>query len=387
MLLAAATLVVMAGAVISPVVALIRGEFGLGPGQAGVVITTHSLLVALSGPLVGSLIDRVGTRRVLLAGLVCYAAFGAAGVLATTYPLLLASRAAFGVAAAGVVNGMVVSLLNLWQGRARDTVLGYRATAGAVGGILWPILGGALGGISWQAPFVGYLLALPIAAAAAWLVPDTRPAEDRAGGSAAPLRMRRLLRQTPLLLGLYTLVFTMAVLLYAVVVFVPQRLAQLGVTDPLVVSVFIAATTAATGLVGLVYGRIRRHLRYRPIFLTGLGLPVAGFAVLAFATQPWVLLAGTPLLGLGMGLIMPAALVLVGELTPERARGRATAYLNSVMLAGQFTSPLLLGALASPHGIRVAFLAAAALAAGVAAAAAATFHPDRATRPAAREAT
>ncbi|MDR7301405.1 MFS transporter [Haloactinomyces albus] len=383
-LLASATLGVMAGAVISPVVALIRDDFDLGAGQAGVVITTHSLLIALSGPLVGALIDRTGTRRVLAAGLVAYAVFGAAGALATGYPALLASRAAFGVAAAAVINGLTVSLLNLWQDRA-DTVMGYRSTAGSIGGILWPMLGGALGGISWRGPFTVYLIALPIAAAAIWLVPDARPprgtSADTAAGSTAdtPVRISTLLRRTPALLWIYALSLTTAVLLYAVMVFVPQRLARLDVTDPLAVSVFIAVTTAATALVGLVYGRIRRHLRYYPIFLVGLTLPIAGFAILAAATRPWMLLAGTPLLGLGMGLIMPATSVLVGTAVPRQVRGRAISYLTSMMLLGQFASPLLLGPIAGPHGIRAVFLAAAILAALIALAAATAFRPDRLT--------
>lgn len=383
MLLAAATLGVLAGAVISPVVALIRDDFNLGAGQAGVVITTHSLLVALSGPLVGSLIDRVGTKRILLGGLVAYGVFGAAGALATSYPLLLASRAAFGVAAAAVVNGLTVTLLNLWQGRARDTVMGCRATAGSVGGVLWPVLGGALGGISWRGPFAVYLVALPIAAATLWLVPDSGPAGTTSarGSATKPPRMLTVLRRTTMLMWLYALIFTTAVLLYAVVVFVPQRLAQLGVTEPVIVSVFIATTTGAAGLVGLVYGRIRRHLRYRPIFLTGLTLPVGGFAILGLASQPWMLLAGTPLFGLGMGLMMPATTVLVGEIVPQEARGRATSYLTSMMLLGQFASPLLLGSLAGPHGIRAVFLAAACIAALAAVVVAAAVRPDRITAP------
>lgn len=377
-LLAVATLGVMSGAVISPVVAQLRGEFDLNAGQAGLVITTHSLLVALAGPPIGTLIDRIGTRRVLLSGLVAYSVFGAAGALAPSYPLLLVSRALFGVAVAAVINGFTVTLLNLWQGRARDTVMGYQATAGSVGGMLWPVLGGALGGVlGWTGPFAVYLLAVPIAVAAALLVPDSQAhssiTTDTPG--IAP-RMWTVVRQTPTVLAVYALIFTTAVLLHAVVVFVPQRLAQLGVTDPLVISVFISVTTVASAIVGLAYGRIRAHVGYRPILVTGLALPVVGFVVLGMATHPATLLIGTPLLGLGLGLIMPAAPVLVGEIVPDRARGRVVSYLESSMLLGQFASPLLLGALVAPYGLRAVFLAAAAISA-LAAVATAAFPFNR----------
>lgn len=383
-LLAAATLVVMAGAVISPVLTLIQDEFGLSPGRAGLIITTHSLLIAATAPLVGALIDRMGTKRVLLAGLAAYGVFGGAGALATSYPLLLASRVLFGVAAAGVMNGLTVSLLNLWQGRARDTVMGYQATAISAGGVLWPIIGGILGGIGWREPFAVYLIALPIAVAAVWLVPDSRPGSRPAstGTSAGStptgeLWMRDLLGRTPVLLWLYGLVFIVQLLLYSIIVFVPQRLDELGVTQPLIISVYIAVINVAAGLIGLVYGRIRSRLSYRRIFLTGTALPVAAFAVLFLATQPWMLLVGTPLFGLGMALALAAIPVRIGETVPQQARGRAISYMSSMLLLGQFASPVLLGPLSAPFGNRGVFLAAATISTLAAGAITVSFPPDQ----------
>lgn len=376
---------------ISPVVTLIRDAFGLGPALSGLVITTHSLLIAVFAPLVGSLIDRVGTRRVMLTGLVAYAVFGAAGALAPTYPLLLASRAAFGVAAAGVINGLFVSLQNLWQGRARDTVMGYQATAASVGGVAWPLVGGVLGGlVGWQGPFAVYLIALPVAAVAVWLLPDSRSgdgtasADPSSGGDSASsppagtLLMRNLVRETPVLPWLYGLGFVIQVLLYSIVTYLPQRLDELGVTHPLLISVFIAAINVAAGLVGLVYGRLRGHLRYRSIFLAGFVLPVTAFAVLSLATRPWILLLGPLLFGPALALVLSATPARIGDAVPEHARGRATSYMSSLLMLGQFASPLLLGPVAGLFGIRAVFLTAAAISALATVAIAAAFHPDRA---------
>ncbi|TQN28502.1 putative MFS family arabinose efflux permease [Haloactinospora alba] len=379
-LLASATLVVMAGAVISPVVALIREDLDLSSDQAGLVITTHSLLIALSGPLVGTVIDRIGTRRVLMTGLLAYALFGGGAALADTYPLLLASRALFGVAAACVVNGLTVSLLNLWQGPARDAVMGYRATASSIGGVVWPLLGGALGEISWRGPFLVYLVALLVLVGTALLVPETRSsAPDRAstsetrGASTSP-GVWTLLRNQPALLWPYLLLFAMATLQYSIVVFLPQRLAQLGVSNTMTVSVFISVMTGATGVIGLFYGRLRRNRSYRSLLTAGTALPLAGLVTLAAGSQPWMLLAGPVLFGLGAGLVMPAAPVLVSQAVPERMQGRAASTLNSTMLLGQFASPMLLGAFAGPFGIRGVFVAAAVACVLLVLAVAATFR-------------
>lgn len=52
-LLLSSTLSVMAGASISPVLALIQDDLGIGNTAAGFVLTTHGLTMALAGPLVG----------------------------------------------------------------------------------------------------------------------------------------------------------------------------------------------------------------------------------------------------------------------------------------------------------------------------------------------
>jgi MFS family permease len=79
-LLLASTLTVMAGAIIAPVLPLIRGELAIGPTAAGLIVTTHGLVIALAAPVVGRLVDRHGPRRTLAGGLALYGLAGGAGL-------------------------------------------------------------------------------------------------------------------------------------------------------------------------------------------------------------------------------------------------------------------------------------------------------------------
>lgn len=76
-------------------------------------------------------------------------------------------------------------------------------------------------------------------------------------------------------------------------------------------------------------------------------------------------------------MALAAIPVRIGELAPQQARGRAISYVSSMLLLGQFASPLLLGTLAAPYGIRAVFLCAAALSALAAVAIAVAFPQDR----------
>ncbi|WP_309054009.1 MFS transporter [Streptomyces sp.] len=358
-LLLTSTLGVMAGSVISPVVEVIRGDLGVSGTAAGLVVTAHALAVAVISPLAGRLIDLWGVRSPLAWGLFLFAAGGATGLFATSYPVLIAGRLVFGIGAAAVFTGTTVALLQLFQGSRRDRVMGWRSSANSVGGVLWPLLGGAVGGISWHAPFAVYLVGLPLGLLVLVVLPRTRGSASTASGGALVL-----LRRSPGLVGYYALQAASSVFLYAMVVFLPQRLAALGITEPLQVSLYsVVVTSAAGSLVGLWYARLRTRLSYSALLRVAALAWTGAFAVLGVAGSPALLLAGTALLGIGQGLSLPSLTVLINETAPGALRGRATSLAGTVIFGGQFLAPLLVGPLIEATSSTTGFLAAAGLAA------------------------
>ncbi|MFD2473513.1 MFS transporter [Amycolatopsis silviterrae] len=360
-LLASAALGAEAGAVLGPVVVLIRDDFRLSPGQAGLVIAMHGLLIAACAPVAGALVDRIGTKRLLTAALIAYGVFGGLGALAGSYPLLLLIRALFGLAVGVMTVAYTVGMLTLRHSSGRAAIMGYQSGIGNVGQVLWPLLAGIIGGldIGWRGPFLLYLIALPLAAAAVWLVPDTRRDNSEPAG---PVRMRAVVREAPILLWLYALIFIIAVLLYVLVAFLPQRLNQLGVSDPLAVAAFLAAATGPAAVVGMIYGRIQTRLRPHTILVLALALPALGFVLLSLAARPPLLLFGAALIGIGIGLVMPAVPTLASESVPAAALGRATSWIYALFPLGNFAAPLLLGPLAGgPSGFRAIFGVSAAI--------------------------
>ncbi|WP_019875409.1 MFS transporter [Sporichthya polymorpha] len=124
-------------------------------------------------------------------GLAVYGLAGGAGLFTDSYPALLASRVLFGLGAALVFTGSTVGLLNLFRGAAQDRVMGWRTSATAVGALSWPLIGGALGTLSWHAPFGVYLVGVGVGAAALRALPDDRPAHRPAAGIRTALGVAR----------------------------------------------------------------------------------------------------------------------------------------------------------------------------------------------------
>ncbi|MEU0382848.1 MFS transporter [Streptomyces chartreusis] len=355
-LLFASTLAVMAGSIITPVLEVIRGDLDVSGTAAGLIITAHGLAIAVTSPIVGRLIDRWGVRGPLAGGLVLYAVAGAAGLFTDGYTLLIASRLVFGIGAAAVFSGTTVAMLSFYQGPQRDRVMGWRSTATSVGGVVWPLIGGALGGLSWHAPFGVYLVGVPVALAALLTLPTDRPAPTGKNAGLLPL-----LRTRPALIGYYALQAAAAVLLYGVVVFLPQRLAQIDIVSPFVVSLYTVAMMAAMSLVGLVYAKLRAAAGYPALLRTAAATWVAAFVLLGLVDQPWLVIVAPVLFGIGQGIAFPALTVLVGEAAPAELRGQATSLSGTANFAGQFLSPLLLGPVIGATSITSGFLMAAGL--------------------------
>jgi MFS transporter, ACDE family, multidrug resistance protein len=255
-------------------------------------------------------------------------------------------------------------------GTARDKLMGWRSSAISVGGVIWPLLGGAVGAISWHAPFAIYLLGVPLALASWWVLPGTHAPKDApAPSQRATPRSFSLARvtwrgwMTPALLGVYGLQLVAAVLLYGFIVFVPLRLAEVGITAPARVAVFAAASSAAMTAVGLIYARVRTAMGHRPVLTFALGTLGLALGVLGLTASSTLMLTAAVMFGAGMGLVVPTLTVQVGEQSPAEVRGQATALLASVTFAGQVVAPLVLGPVHAATSVRGAFLTAATLAA------------------------
>lgn len=185
MIVAAATLTVTAGAILGPVVPGIRDGLGVSGALAGLIITTHGGLIVLTSPIAGALIDRYGPRRAFIGGLGLYGIGGGAGLLIESFWPLLLSRVVLGVGVAFLYTGVTILIYDLYEGEEMDRVLGLRSGANSLGAAIWPLVGGALGTVTWQLPFGVYLIALPLGALAAITIPATGRGERRSTASDA----------------------------------------------------------------------------------------------------------------------------------------------------------------------------------------------------------
>jgi len=353
---ASATLTIMAGSIIAPVLNLMRDGLGVAPSSVGLIITTHGLFMALFSPLMGSIIDRKGTRRPYIAALLCYGIAGGSGLLINSFWVLLISRAFLGIGLAGIFAGINVLILNMYDGIERDRVMGWRGSAQSFGGVIWPLIGGALGTLSWRFPFAVYMLAIPIALFAIVGVPEPVIQQRSGPQSQSATSVFTVFRESPVLFTIYGLIFFGNLLLYSIVIFLPQLLENFGISSTFRIGLFITAMTAAAGVTAFIYGKIRSRFSYRVIVTIAAALWTVAFTTISQAPSSRIIAMAVALFGVSQGLIMPTVMVWVGAVVPPSFRGRFSSYLGTFGFIGQFLSPILFAPVFMLLGLRGVFL-------------------------------
>lgn len=355
-ILASATLTIMAGSIIAPVLNLMRDGLGITTSNVGLIITTHGLFMALSCPLLGSIIDHAGVRRPYIVALFIYGLAGGSGLLIDSFWILLLSRACFGIGLAGVFTGINVLILNMYDKIQRDRVMGWRGSAQSFGGVIWPLIGGALGIISWRLPFAVYMVAIPIALLTIAAVPEPIIHQQSESNPQSSTSVLTIFRDGRVLYIIYGLIFTGNLFLYAFIIFLPQLLEGFGISNTFKIGLFITFITAAAGVTAFVYGKIRSHFSYHVIATIAAALWLLSFSIISLAPGVWIIAVALVLYGVSQGLILPTVMVWVGDVVPRSFRGRFSSYLGTFGLAGQFLSPILLAPVFMQLGFKGVFL-------------------------------
>jgi EmrB/QacA subfamily drug resistance transporter len=140
------------------------------------VFTTYNVVFAALLIPAGRLADRLGRRRVFLAGLVLFGVASAACALAPTAGTLIAARALQAVAAALLAPASLALLLPAFPPHRRGMAVGTWGAMGGIAAATGPALGGLLvDAYGWRAVFV---VNLPVVAltlvAGAMVLTETR---------------------------------------------------------------------------------------------------------------------------------------------------------------------------------------------------------------------
>ncbi len=106
---------------------------------------------------------------------------------------------------------------------------------------------------------------------------------------------------------------------------------------------------------------VAERLREIPVVIGASVISAIGAVIAALAPTPIVAYFGFGILGLGVSVIGPMGLALVGKLVAPHLRTEAISRTAVIGFSGFFFAPMLMGLLSDAFGLRAAFLAVAVL--------------------------
>jgi EmrB/QacA subfamily drug resistance transporter len=394
-----------------------------GTGDLQWIVDAYSLVFAAVMLPAGVIGDRLGRKRLLLAGLVVFLAASLWCALSVSAGELIAARALMGLGA-GIVFPLSIAVVSAAFGDDdRPQAIGILTAAVAVGLPLGPVLGGVLlQHFSWHSVFwINVPAGCLTLAAGIVLMPESRNPAARPfdapgallstaaivclvwgfidgpehGWTAAPtwgllagsavLLVAFVLRERsaahmlvdPALFGdrrfSWGTAATVAVsvALFAIMFVVPQYLQSVAGDDPVSAGLRLLPVMAGLLVAGAAAGQLVQAAGTRLTVAAGLTLLTGGLAVLSqvhLATGYAVVAAGLALCGLGIGASIAAAMNAVMAAAGGEA-GIGASVNSALRQVGGAIAVAVLGSVLSATYARDLRPALAALPAGVAAAA------------------
>ncbi|WP_040835714.1 MFS transporter [Nocardia brevicatena] len=357
------------------------------PSDVQWILDSYVLVFAGLLLTAGSLSDRFGRRRMLIAGLVLFGAASSGAVLSTEPWQLVAARAAMGIGGSLLMPSTLSILMTTFDESERRLAFAAWSTVSIVGIVAGPTLGGLLLQHYWWGSV--FLLNIPVAlvaiGAALALIPETtgeqRPVDligvvlsivaltstvyliiERewntvalvlAFGAAVGFVVWERRQEHPMLpLGLFAnrdftgtcctlllMVFGMG----AVMLMLTQYLQFVLGYGPMKAGLALLPYAVAGAVFNGLGATLGKKISNKTLIVTGLLVMAAAFVVLALGTGYLAVLVSMLVMGIGGGLAGPAAYAAIMNTIPLRHAGVGSALNDTLQQVGMAVSIAFLG--------------------------------------------
>ena len=293
---------------------------------------------AVASPVAGLLVDRIGYRRVYVAALILFVCAGSAPMVLDDLRAVLACRVLLGISVAGALTAALSKIGRLPADR-RPALFGYQGVAGGLTAVaVFPIVGW-LARQGWHVPFAVNLVGLVFLPVVLSL-----PREEDAYPTA-----RRIPAWNP---GLFSGVSATLCLFAATIgllMFVdnqvsPFYLMSIGIKDPSLASIPLAASSTAAIAGSALYGVVHRRLGTAWTFIA-VGLVIA-FGLMLCGTANSLPTFTIALIVMGAALAVSLANLNTGAVeTGTQTAGKSLGAIVGATYLAPVILPLIVGPL------------------------------------------
>lgn len=344
-------LTVMAGAAVAPALNVIKAYFAdSNPMFVQMIVSMPAVFIFLTSFIFPKLCNHMGTKTLVILGLVLYTVGGCAAGLFSNIILVLIMRAIVGLGV-GIIMPLSTGLLPFYFPPEKQAqLMGVSSAMNQMGGVIATLISGVLAAISWRATFLVYLMGLiSIVLCAIFLPNDRMHSEEHHGDAKGSWHVFK-----------ENNAFIIAMFLHMSMFFVyPTNFAIETVKEAVIPAGLIAVIMAGMDVVafagGLLFVKtkklLKKHMRFcaPAIFLIGY--------LLMALIGGWVgILVGSAFIGFANGVGVPFIMSEASMRAGKTAATTVMPMLSAALYLGQFLSPILTNAVAGVFGSNILYL-------------------------------
>ncbi len=329
-------------------------SLGASKATAGLFLFVYTLSSAFAAPIMGTIADSIGRRRMLIAASVLFVVFSLAYGVVPWLPVVLVIAVLHGAIWSSMLSSSSAIMTDFIPAARRTEGLAYWGLAPTAAIAVAPMVGlfvHKLGG--WTALCVE--IAVLSALMSFWAA--RIPGGQHGNGSTMLPRLAELwdwnVVKTTLSLAVVSFGYG-GITSYVAILSLERGIRP----ESLFFTVFAITIVVVRVFTSRLGDRFGHKVLLYPAFVA---MPIS-FATLAVANTTWQMTAAAILFGIGLGASFPAFMTFVVANTDEQRRARTFGSVIWAFDTGIGLGSFFIGAIGQRHGLGVAFNVAAALA-------------------------
>ncbi|WP_349236195.1 MFS transporter [Cryobacterium sp. BB307] len=342
--------------VVIPVLPVYVRSFDVGYAEVGAVVSAFALMRLVGSTFTGRLVDWLGERVILTAGIVIVAVSSALVGLAQSFGEVLILRGAGGIGSAMFTIAAMSLLLATTAPSMRGRAVGFYQGGFLLGGMAGPAIGGLLATISLRAPFFFYAAMLLVAGVIGLILlrSPSRHSRDQQHPDASIIPFRVVLAdrrfQAACVAALAVGWATFGVRSALVPILVVEALGRTELWTGVAFAIAAVAQTLALAPAGYYVDKVGR----RPAIIGSFAVAAVSMLAMAFVTDIWLLIALLCVYGVASAFMGTAPAAAVGDAAGARS-GQPVAVFSAVSDLGAVIGPIVAGLLLDAYSYPAAF--------------------------------
>lgn len=333
-----------------PIMPTYMNELGITGSTVGLLVAAFSLAQLLASPFAGRLSDRIGRKKVIVAGLIVFAISELIFGLANVSWILFVSRMLGGIGAALIMPAVMAYVADTTTFEERAKGMGLVNAAITTGFIIGPGIGGYLAELGMRVPFFCAAIAAGIAAIITILIlPESLSEEKRKEAQAANMNEESLMTQLmrsyrePYFFGLiivFVMAFGLANFETVFGLFVDHKFAF----TPKDIAFVITFGSIAGAVVQVsAFGWILNKFGENKVISTCLITASLFILLTLFASGFWAIIVVTFIIFLAMDILRPAVSTQLSKMADEAQQGFVAGMNSAYTSLGNIAGPIVAG--------------------------------------------